>query len=59
MSLWERKSSVYVLSIGNAFDGLRLVGPFEWSQEAQDWAEEHAKGEEWNVVHVEKPAEES
>lgn len=48
----------YVVSLGNPWDGMSLVGPFDTAEEACDWAEEHsAEGEEYFVKVVLKPAE--
>lgn len=36
---------VFVVSLGNVFDGLTLRGPFKSFDEASRWAEENANGE--------------
>ena len=44
-----------VLAIGNAFDGLRLVGPFDGTEYAVAYAETYEKNETWEIVTVESP----
>lgn len=39
---------MYVVAIGNAFDGLSVHGPFESSEEAQEWAQGYH--DEWHVL---------
>lgn len=43
----------YVAVFGNPFDGMNVVGPFETSQEALDYAE--LTGDGWFLVEMEKP----
>jgi hypothetical protein len=44
-----------VVATSNSFDGMRLYGPFEDEESAQDWASENA--EEWHTVEVTSPAD--
>lgn len=43
----------FVVSVGNPFDGLTLYGPFDSSEEANEWVGDEARKEEWVVVPVE------
>lgn len=48
------EESKYVVSTGNAWDGIILHGPFDTFDEANDWCE--AQGlEEWHIIPVEPP----
>jgi hypothetical protein len=42
---------MYVVSIGNAFDGLHLVGPFDDNEEAQEYGDT-LRNVEWAVVEL-------
>ena len=44
-----------ILVVGNPFDGLRLVGPFEDGDDVADYAEIHEKNETWWIVACEQP----
>jgi hypothetical protein len=44
-----------VVATSNSFDGMKLYGPFEEEESAQDWASENA--EEWHTVEVTSPAD--
>lgn len=44
----------FVISIGNAFDGLRLFGPFDDMEIAYQYADEN-RLEEWHCVLIETP----
>lgn len=44
-----------MLAIGNAFDGIRLVGPFEDADEATAYAELRHDGAEWTLVPYDDP----
>lgn len=47
---------MFVVSIGNAFDGLSLYGPFESREDAEEYGEqEFAHKTDWVVVNVEIP----
>lgn len=48
---------MFVVVIGNPFDGMRLVGGFRTWDEAEDWAGEFLGPEEWNIVAVDSPDE--
>jgi len=43
-----------VISLGNAYDGLTLVGPFPSAQHANGYADEYYTHDEWHVVELEK-----
>lgn len=45
--------SQYVIAYGNPFDGLSLIGPFDRSEEACDYATLMPRNHEWNVVELE------
>lgn len=47
---------MFVVISGNPFDGLKVHGPFEDGNEANEWASEarELKDETWWVVSVEK-----
>lgn len=40
-----------IVSIGNAFDGITLHGPFETFEGAQEWAESNTD-EDWHTLRV-------
>jgi len=44
---------MYVVAVGNAFEGLTVVGPFDSFDEAVDYANNELMTEGWNVVKVE------
>jgi len=44
---------MYVVSIGNAFDGLSLVGPFEDEIDANDYAD--GLNDEWHIMELTDP----
>jgi hypothetical protein len=44
---------MYVIVTGNAFDGIRLWGPFETVEDANDWADEIQ--DENYVVAIKEP----
>jgi hypothetical protein len=46
--------NAYVVAIGNAFDGLVLYGPHKTAELANEWAERHARHDEWVVVELVK-----
>ncbi|KKM23346.1 hypothetical protein LCGC14_1616170 [marine sediment metagenome] len=46
---------MYVLVVGNPFDGLDLVGPFEDPDEASVWAVDEYKNDTWWVMEVTLP----
>ena len=56
------KKAMFVVSVGDCFDGLALYGPFETNSEAQDWANcnpiTDLDGVAWNVVPLESTTEE-
>lgn len=41
---------MYVVSIGNAYDGLQLVGPFETGEAASEYADSLSCCDEWHIV---------
>ena len=44
-----------VLAVGNAFDGISLYGPFNNGEEASEYAERHAREDDWHVVPIIEP----
>ncbi|KKM60573.1 hypothetical protein LCGC14_1540590 [marine sediment metagenome] len=46
---------MYVLVVGNPFDGLGLLGPFEDPDEACEWALTELKYDTWWVMEVTLP----
>lgn len=46
-----------VIVLGNPFDGLRIFGPFATGEEAHEWADTNATGEDWWCVAVDAPEE--
>ena len=44
---------MWVVSLGNAFDGLTLVGPFKTFDDAIQFVD--MLNEPWNIIKVEKP----
>lgn len=44
-----------MLAVGNAFDGIRLIGPFEDSESAATYAEDHFESQDWCLVECEAP----
>jgi hypothetical protein len=42
----------YIVATGNAFDGLRLHGPFTDSGDAEFWAQDECGNQEWTIVPV-------
>lgn len=45
-----------VVAAGNPFDGMRLHGPFEAYDEANDWAERNITDDWWSVIVEPLPA---
>jgi hypothetical protein len=37
----------YVVTAGNLFDGYEIHGPFQSAEEANDWADDELRGEDW------------
>jgi hypothetical protein len=46
---------MFLVAIGNMFDGFRFVGGFRTYSEAEDWANGILGPEEWNIIPVESP----
>jgi hypothetical protein len=44
---------LYVIAVGNVFDGIGLYGPFDFADQANEYADLEFRGQEWNVVPVE------
>ena len=44
-----------VLVVGNPFDGMAIVGPFDHPEDASSYAEKFCGGEDWHMVPVEEP----
>ncbi len=49
-----RTKQLYVVTIGNPFDGMRLVGPFDDGEAANEYADNHQ--DDWWVVKLDAPA---
>lgn len=47
-------SDLWVLIVGNPFDGLRVFGPFDSTDEIDGYTEEHHAHDEWWVVKLTK-----
>lgn len=43
---------MYIVAIGNPFDGTALFGPFVDNEKALDYAKQNARGSTWWVVPV-------
>ena len=46
---------VTMLVVGNAFDGLEMIGPFADGEEAGDYADVHYKHDTWYTISPQKP----
>lgn len=44
---------MYVVSIGNPYDGISLVGPFDTTEEANEYAD--GLNDEWHVMELTPP----
>lgn len=44
---------MYVVSLGDHFDGITLYGPFADFDDAMEWG--IATGENWHIAEVEQP----
>ncbi len=44
-------SELWVVALGDAFDGLSLFGPFDDCEEACEWAERNADGD-WHSLLI-------
>jgi hypothetical protein len=49
---FEATEQMHVVAYGNAFDGLRLVGPFGTYDEAIEYANVDNPCDDWNIVPV-------
>lgn len=47
--------TLYVIAVGNPFDGLWLIGPFASGEEALEYAEDITHSE-WSLVALEQPS---
>lgn len=47
----------YCVAQGNPFDGVTLYGPFETSEEADDWAAANDGNFDWWIVNLNDPKE--
>jgi hypothetical protein len=45
----------YALATGNPFDGLKLHGPFDDAETANEYAENHYHGEDWWAMIINPP----
>lgn len=43
---------MYVLAVGNSFDGLTLYGPFEDAEETNDIGSSEFPNQDWHVVDL-------
>jgi hypothetical protein len=50
------RKPLWVVVVGNPFDGIRLIGPFEDGNDANEWADENCNNEEWWVVNIIDPS---
>ena len=46
---------MFVILVGNIIDGISIVGSFDGSESANDWADINLKHEEWHVVRILDP----
>ncbi|AJD82998.1 hypothetical protein PJWF_00105 [Achromobacter phage JWF] len=53
--LSTEKDDRHVLLFGNVIDGIHMVGPFESVEDATDWADNHARGDEYHVATIKHP----
>ena len=44
-----------VLVVGNPFDGMTIIGPFDHPEDASSYAEKFCGGEDWHLIPVEEP----
>lgn len=51
----SERLTMSVVVLGNPFDGLNIVGPFDGPDEAHDWADDHADHSEWWIVNLTHP----
>lgn len=49
------RKPLWVVVVGNPFDGIRLIGPFEDGNDANEWADENCDTEDWWVVNIIDP----
>ena len=49
---------MHVIAIGDCFNGIILLGPFDSFDEALNHAEEECLDGDWSVVKIETPKEE-
>ncbi len=55
------RPDLMVIAVGNAFDGLRLIGPFFGGEIAMEYASEawhEGNTEDWHIVRLDEPDEE-
>ena len=43
---------MWIVAIGDAFDGITLYGPFDECEDATEWADNHTEDREWTVVQI-------
>jgi hypothetical protein len=43
------------VSVGNPYDGLHLVGPFDSAESAVEWAEINREDGNWELVELSNP----
>jgi hypothetical protein len=49
---------MYILIVGNPFDGLRTIGTFDDAEEAGDYGNLLHRGDTWWVMRLEDPTNE-
>lgn len=50
---------MHIVVVGNPFDGLSVFGPFATFEEARAWADANGRNDDWRVVLLHSPDEES
>ena len=43
---------MWVVALGDAFNGITIYGPFSDQMVALEWAEDQQRGDDWHVVKV-------
>lgn len=46
---------MFVVALGDPFEGIKLFGPFDTAEDAENWAETEVKDESWSLVEVQEP----
>jgi hypothetical protein len=45
---------MFIVSVGNLWDGFAVYGPFDNHENAYDWAQSNIK-ENWHIIEVKTP----